>query len=86
MEPLYFPVIIDDDYEAFRRIMHDELAPTYNEWRKRHADRVKYWSAENKTIIEVQVKPDDFAAYLGAGGYGADMNRLYVFAELLGKR
>jgi hypothetical protein len=86
IDNIYLPVISQEDFEAFRSLMHDELPTTYNEWTKRHADRAAYWRDEERAIIEVQVKPHDFANYIGTGAHGADLNRLYVFTEIVGKR
>jgi hypothetical protein len=85
MDHLYFPVIEQDDYEAFRSIMHSELPVTYREWLQRHADRVGHYRTEGRTIIEVKVKPNDFAAYLHARSHGANMRSLFDFTELFGK-
>ena len=85
MDCLYFPVIDQGDYNSFRSIMHDELPATYDEWLQRHADRVAYYR-ETRKIIEVKVKANDFAAYLRTRSHGANMNSLYAFTELVGKR
>jgi hypothetical protein len=42
VDDLYFPIIEQDDYEAFRSIMHSELPVAYKEWLQRHAKRVTY--------------------------------------------
>lgn len=86
MDDLYFPIIEQDDYEAFRSIMHSELPVAYKEWLQRHAKRVTYYRAEGRTIIEVKVKPDDFAVYLHAGSHGANLKSLFDFTEFFGKR
>ena|ERR1035437_7865374 len=85
MEYVYFPIIEENDFGAFRGVMHGELPATYKEWLQRHADRVAHYRKTHK-IIEVKAKASDFAAYLHAGGHSADLNRLYIFAESIGKR
>jgi len=80
MDCVYLPIIAEDDFSSFRSVMHDELPATYKEWLERHAARVAHWR-ETHQIIEVKVKASEFAAYLRTGNYGADLNRLYIFAE-----
>jgi hypothetical protein len=83
---VYFPVIDADEFEPFLSIMHGELPRTHGEWLQRHTDRTTYWRGEGKTIIEVQVKADQFASFINSRGHGANMNSLFVFAEFIGKR
>ena len=65
MDCLYFPVIDEDDFDSFRRIMHDELPSTYKEWLQRHTDRVAHYRKTHR-IVDVKVKASDFTAYLHA--------------------
>jgi len=81
MDCLYFPIIAEGDNKSFEAIMHQELAPTYEEWLK----RVTVYR-DTRKIIEVKVKPGEFEAYLHAGGHGANMTSLYDFTEFIGKK
>lgn len=85
MDLMYFPIISEDDYEAFRSIMQNELPPAYSAWLQRHADRVAHWGKTHR-IVEVKVKADDFVSYIREHGRGADLNSLYAFTEFVGKR
>jgi hypothetical protein len=84
MECVYFPVIADKDYAEFRAILRGELPSTHEEWSKWHASRIAMWSTTHKTV-DVDVSPVGFSTYLKNRNTGADLNQLYVFAELLGR-
>jgi hypothetical protein len=85
MDILYFPIIAEGDYEAFRNIMHSELPPAYDEWLKRHADRVAFYNQTHR-IIDVKVNADDFSAFIREHGRGADLKALYNFTAFIGQR
>jgi hypothetical protein len=85
VDSMFFPVIVQDDYEAFLSVMHGELPPAYEEWLRRHADRVAYWNKTHR-IVEVKVQADDFAAYIRKRGRGADMKSLFDFTAFVGER
>lgn len=82
---IYLPVIRLEDFESFRSLMHAELPPTYDEWTKRHADRVAYWRRTNR-IFEIQINPNEFAAFIRKSGRGANMKNLSDFAAIIGER
>jgi hypothetical protein len=85
MDDTYFPEISEDDYESFKAIIHHELMPTYKGWLEYIAKRVAHFS-KSHNIIKVKLKPDDVSAYLRKSGHRADLNSLYIAAEVLGKR
>ena len=82
MRCLDFPVIDESDYESFWRIMRRDLPAAYDEWFQRHTNRLAEYSPTHK-IVEVKVKSDDFIRYITTRGHGADLNRLYDFAEFV---
>jgi hypothetical protein len=84
MDCVYFPVIAETDYAPFKAILRDELPSTHEEWLKRHASRVAMWSKTHK-IVDVEVNPAGLSTYLKNRNKGADLNQLYVFAELVGR-
>jgi hypothetical protein len=51
---------------------------------RRHASRVAMWSKTHK-IVDVEVNPAGFSTYIKNRNKGADLNQLYVFAELVGR-
>jgi hypothetical protein len=85
MEKIYLPVIAEEDYEAFRSIMHSELPPSYSEWRERHATRVAYWSKTHQ-IVEVDVKPTGFGEFIHKNGRAGDQRALIDFAARMSER
>ncbi len=60
-KPLALPIIAENDYEDFRKII-PELPVTYAGWQEKHK-RAKREHGESNTILEVPVSPDEFVAY-----------------------
>ena len=82
--PIYLPYISAADFEAFRVLMKDEIAPTFQEWLNRRSERIAlYYSTPG--IIEVYVNPKDFSAFCSANSRGRDGRALLDFAEMTGK-
>jgi hypothetical protein len=80
MAKMYLPVIAPKDYEAFRKILRDEIPSNYAEWRR----DVDKWQAvrraQQDTIIEVEISPNSFANYLRQNDYAPGLKRLVGFA------
>src|SRR6266480_1093683 len=80
MAKMYLPVIAPKDYEAFRKILRDEIPSNYDEWRR----EVDKWQAVHRVqqdiIIEVEISPNSFANYLRRNDYGAGLKHLVGFA------
>jgi len=80
MAKMYLPVIAPKDYEAFRKILRDEIPSNYAEWRR----DVDKWQAAHRaqqdTIIEVEISPNSFADYLRQNDYAPGLKRLVGFS------
>lgn len=74
------PVIPADQYDAFRRTVGPDLADTYDEWAKRFVETRKQHWQRNETVVEVEVKHDQFIAFCNATGTKPDIKRLLDFA------
>jgi len=69
MAKMYLPVIAPKDYEAFRKILRDEIPSNYAEWRRDVDKWQAVHRAQQDTIIEVEVSPNSFADYLRQNDY-----------------
>lgn len=83
-EPTYLPCVSPADFEAFRVLLKDEIAPTYEIWLQRHCERILYWGVTSH-VIEVDVNPRDFAEFCCARSRGHNGKALLDFAVLIGK-
>ena len=68
----YSAVILQKDYEAFRRLLGKQLPDTDNEWRHLHDHQIAEQRGAGLEIIEVEIYPDEFIRFC---------NRLKVPAE-----
>jgi len=80
---LYLPRIAAQDFEAFRKIMKDEIAATFQEWLERRRERIAYY--ERDILIEVNVRPDEFVRFCHAESLAYNGRSLLDFAEFIGK-
>jgi hypothetical protein len=81
--PTILPVIVSNDYDAFRGILRSDIADTYNKWLNLFAQWEKMYSSNGETIRSVKVDPSEFSRYLDATGTGHSLNSLFVFAGLI---
>jgi hypothetical protein len=70
---IYIEVIAETDYDAFRSLMGNELADTFDEWRERHQQRISGYA---------HCDLRKFAEYLNATGRAPTMSNLLAFAQL----
>ncbi|MFZ0839517.1 MAG: hypothetical protein WAM77_18790, partial [Xanthobacteraceae bacterium] len=66
MPTLYFPLISESDYPAFRHLMKDELPTTFAQWKheqqaKRDRNILEYHP--NAVCLDVDVNSSEFATY-----------------------
>jgi hypothetical protein len=80
----FLPRISAADFEAFSRLLENDIAPTFEKWSESHQERVSFWS-ERAKVIEVDVNPDEFAAFCHRASRGYDAKALLDFAALRGK-
>jgi hypothetical protein len=85
MKVLYLPIIQQNDFETFLKIMNNDIAPTYEEWLQRHSDRITHYR-ETRRIIEVQINPKEFASFVNSRISGTKGKLLLDFAEVVGKQ
>lgn len=81
MGKVYLAVIIQDDFESFRKLLHPNFPDTYDEWRNLRAKWHKNHRTEGDTILDVNIKPDEFIRFLNATGKGYDLQCLLTLAE-----
>jgi hypothetical protein len=58
-----FPIIPKADYPAFRAAVGPELADTYEEWLKRHANQIDEARRRGENIAEIEVNFDEFTRF-----------------------
>ena len=74
-----FPVILPDDYEAFRREVGSDLADTYDEWLNLHREQIDETRRRGDTVAEIEVQFDEFIAFCLATGATPDAKTLLDF-------
>jgi hypothetical protein len=80
MAKMYLPVIAPKDYEAFRKILRDEIPSNYAEWRRDVDKWQAVHRAQQDTIIEVEISPNSFADYLRQNDYAPGLKCLVGFS------
>jgi hypothetical protein len=75
------PVIRESEYQAFRRAVGTNLADTYDEWRKSFTDDVEEARQQGHTLVEIEVKYDEFMAFCSATRQNPNAKILLDFAE-----
>jgi hypothetical protein len=78
------PRISSTDFEAFRRVMKDEIGTAYEKWLQMNGKRLSYWR-ERSMVIEVDVNPNEFAAFCHRESKRPDLSSLDYFAIHLNK-
>lgn len=83
-ERLYLPRITPQDFEAFRKIMKAEIAPTFHEWAERHRERIAMYGSQC-SVVEISVDPNEFTRFCQEKTLPYNGQSLLVFAETIGK-
>ena len=84
MDEIFLPVIAEADFEAFRALLKDEIASTYDGWLKSHKERVQHWREKGR-VIEVKANPDEFRRFCLSKTIPNDSNSLLKFIAAIGK-
>jgi hypothetical protein len=67
MPKFSIPIIREQDYESFRRILKDDIPATYEAWRNRQlrqkAQLGAQWLDSLAEFIEIEIDPNEFTAY-----------------------
>jgi hypothetical protein len=82
---IYLPRIAPADFEAFRKLLKDEIAPTFQEWLKGHQEKLDYYRSPD-VVIEVDVSPDEFKRFCDEKGAAYNARSFYDFAGIIGER
>jgi hypothetical protein len=80
----YLPRIAAADFEAFRGLMKDDIAPTFEIWSERYKERLTYWGNISR-VVEVDVHPDKFSSFCHRHSRGHNAKSLYDFAADIGE-
>jgi hypothetical protein len=84
MDEMFLPLISENDYEAFRCVMHAQIPTTFDEWHQYHTARLTEYGKMYR-IIQINVNPDEFANFISSRGMPANGRSLLVFAEYVWK-
>ncbi|HUN27967.1 MAG TPA: hypothetical protein VMU67_16820 [Steroidobacteraceae bacterium] len=83
-DPMYLPKFAPEDFESFRSIMKNEIAPTFQEWLERRREQIAHYSSD-WAIVEVKVNAHEFAAFCHSKSTAANAGALIDFATNLAK-
>ena len=78
-EPMGIPIIAEDDYEAFRKIIQS-LPDTYAGWLEMH-EQAKREHGKSYTVLEELVHPNEFVAYCNDRRVKPSEESLWMFAR-----
>ncbi|HUZ31389.1 MAG TPA: hypothetical protein VMV19_04680 [Xanthobacteraceae bacterium] len=75
------PLIAPADYDAFRKLLGNELSATYQEWLQAHQDETRDCLRRGATasVSEIPVDPDEFARFCGTRGGHCNLANLLRF-------
>jgi hypothetical protein len=79
MATQYLPIIQQKDFEAFRRILGNDIPDTYDEWCNFSADRGLTVTRQGHVAISIEADPYEFAAWLATDKTQRGLNGLDNF-------
>ena len=79
--PTDLPVIAQDDYESFRRILGNHIADTYDKWLDLFANWERQYGSGKDVVRQVKINSNEFSQNLAATGAPANVNHLLIFTE-----
>lgn len=80
MIPSALPLISEDDYPFFQRLIEELRHSSYEEWLGEHQKAVAY-RQERNGYTEIPVSPGAFVAWVKERQEEAHLELLWVFAE-----
>jgi len=81
MPTIFSPNIAQADYNAFRRLIKKDFPDTYDKWLDLTSQQANKFGAVGNTVESIEVKPDEFARFLGTTGTSSDLQSLWHFAH-----
>ncbi len=60
------PIIRPEEHQSFRDTIGPDIADTYNEWLKLHAQEINEHLRRGETIVEIEVEFDEFIRFCRA--------------------
>jgi hypothetical protein len=84
--PTILPVIVPNDYEAFRNILGSNIPDTYDEWFNQFEQWEKINSSNKSGIRRVNVNAAEFCRHLKATGAPSTLSNLLAFAESIANK
>lgn len=80
MATTFSPIIKEDDYDAFRRIINADMPDTFDDWTYQRAEADLQYTPRGIAVRGIEVDPDGFVAYLRARWTKASRHELDNFA------
>jgi hypothetical protein len=74
------PIIQAPDYNAFRRILNDQLPDTYAEWLQDHTEAMKEFINRSEPYRGIEVNPQEFVRFCLSRNAVATIQLLADFA------
>jgi hypothetical protein len=78
--PTILPVIVSNDYDAFRGILRSHIPDTYNKWLNLLTQWEKKWGGNGTPVRRVNINSREFSRHLDSTGHAPTLNELFVFA------
>ena len=80
MNEIPFPIISAEEYDAFFRLTNGNLPDTHNEWLNIHTKRQLERKKQGAEVVNVEVHPNEFAAFCKAHNVAPSLKSLGDFA------
>ena len=84
MDKMFLPVILEENFEAFRRLKILYFPDTYAFWLQSHRQRLSEYGC-NYDIVEIPINPDQFTWFIQEYGKAANTGSLVDCAIYFGE-
>ncbi len=80
MSPSALPLISEQDYPIFQRMIGELRQTSYEEWHEDHTKAIAYRRSRNG-FVEIGLSPDEFGKWLTDNNKTGHLELLWEFAE-----
>jgi hypothetical protein len=86
MATFYVVYIRPEDYQTFRRLLHNNIPDAYDKWLYFRDKETAEHQGGGHAVKAVEIRPDEFTAYCDRIGAARDIHTLRGLASEKGRR
>lgn len=86
MTKYFIPLIAPENYDAFRRILHDNIPNSYDVWLDLRAKERTVLIGQGFDVVGVEIEPNEFTRYCDREGAKRDIHTLRGIVQMKGMR